>query len=379
MMKFNVNSDEMGKSIQTLAKMVNGKSSLAILDHFRFEVDGDRLHVSASDGENIIKTSLNINLLSMLDDEDNKVFCIHNTVICDFLKNIPSQPIVFVVDMKNYVVTIQYMNGHIKFPCVSGKDYPVINFLKGEYNTVVISSEIILEDINRTIPFMGQETLRPTMNTICFNFDSDGLDVVSTNGGVMVKIYHPNITTEKTLRFLLPQKPASMLKFFLNKEDDDVTVKFSENGAVFENNNWQMSCLLVEGKYPNYNSVIPQSCNIEVQVEKKLLQECIKRMLPMGNQTSKSIKVDINNDQMTVSTEDIDFNTSAKESVNCKTSGNNFTIGMNGDTLNTILSHIHSDTVKMAMTEINRPIIIEPDEDKENEIFMGLVMPTLLY
>ena len=377
-MKFNVNSDEMGKSIQGLAKMVSGKSSLPILDHFLFVVDENNLNMTASDGENTMRTTIAIVGERMVDDEDDKRFCIHNTVICDFLKNIPSQPITFDVDRDNDVVVISYMNGHIQFPCVSGAEYPSINFMKDEHENVSLPSATILEDINRTSPFTGQDTFRPVMNAICFNFHNEGLDVVSSNGGVLVKIAHPDIKTEKEAKFLLPQKPVAMLKYFLSKEERDVDIQFTDNAAVFECDNWQLTCRLVEGRYPNYNSVIPTNSKIEVTVDRKQLQESIRRMLPMGNQQMRTVKFEIGGTELTVSSEDVDFNKSAKENVPCETSGEGITIGVNGETMNTMLSQIHSDMAKLRMTEFSRPIIIVPETERENETFLGLVMPTLI-
>jgi DNA polymerase-3 subunit beta len=216
------------------------------------------------------------------------------------------------------------------------------------------------------------------MNAICFNFLCEGLDVVSSNGGVLVKITHTSIRTEKEAKFLLPPKPVTMLKYFLSKEEKDVSIRFTDNAAVFECDNWQLTCRLVEGRYPNYNSVIPQNSNIEVTVDKKQLQESIRRMLPMGNQSMKTVKFETASTMLTVSSEDVDFNKSAKEDVTCETSGNGITIGVNGEVINTMLSQIHPDVAKLRMTEYSRPIIIVPDADKENETFMGLVMPTLI-
>ena len=368
----------MGKCIQGLAKMVNGKSSMAILDHFLFVVDDNNLHVTASDGENMMRTTLGIDVQSVLDDEGDKKFCIHHTVICDFLKNITPQPITFDVDTVNSEVKISYMNGHIQFPCTSGYDYPAICTMRDEHETASLPSSTILEDITRTSPFADQDTLRPVMNTICFNFLNEGLDVVSSNGKVLVKISHADIRTEKEATFLLPPKPVTMLKYFLCKEEKDVNIQFTDNTAVFECDNWQLTCRLVEGRYPNYNSVIPKTNNIEVTVDRKQLQESIRRMLPMGNQSMKTVKFEAGSTVLTISSEDVDFNKSAKEDVTCERSGEGITIGVNGEVLNTMLSQIHSDMAKLRMTESLRPIIIVPDTDNESETFMGLVMPTYL-
>ena len=377
-MKFNVKSDELSKNIQGLAKMVNGKSSLAILDHFLFEVDGDKLYMTASDGENMMKTTMDIDSTSMLDEEDDKRFCIHNTVICDFLKNIASQPIIFDVNMEDKVVKISYMNGHIQFPCTAGEEFPKINIMGDESKNVTLPSCLILDDINRTSPFTGQETFRPVMNAICFNFLEESLEVASSNGGVLVKIAHEGIKSENETTLLLPPKPVSMLKYFLSKEERETNIRYTDNAAVFSSDNWELSCRLVEGRYPNYNSVIPTSDNVQVLVDKRQLQNSIRRMLPMGNPNMKAVKMEINPTTLIMSSEDIDFSKSAREDIPCETTGEEICIGVNGETLNSMLTHIASDMVRLKMTEPSRAILVVPQEDRENETFIGLLMPCLL-
>ena len=377
-MKYNVQSDELSKNIQGLAKMVNGKSSLAILDHFLFEVDGDKLYITASDGENMMKTTVDIETTSMLDDERDKRFCIHNTVICDFLKNITQQPIIFDVNIESNEVKISYINGHIQFPCTPGEEFPKINIIGDESQNVTLPSYLILDDINRTSPFTGQETFRPVMNAICFNFMKESLEVASSNGGVLVKITHDIIKSENEAILLLPPKPVSLLKYFLSKEEKKTNIRYTDNAAVFSSDNWELTCRLIEGRYPNYNSVIPTSDNVQVQVDKRQLQNSIRRMLPMGNPNMKAVKMEINPTTLIMSSEDIDFNKSAREDIPCETTGERMYIGVNGETLNSMLTHIASDMVRIKMTEPTRAIIIVPGEDKADEKFLGLLMPCLI-
>lgn len=376
-MIFTVNSEELGRNIQGLAKMMSGKNSLAILDHFLFQIDGDDLHVIASDSENMMRTTMNILSATLLNDE-SKSFCIHNTVICDFLKNIPEQPIQFEVDLAACVVQLSYMNGHINFPCIAGEDFPSFNVVGEDAETVMLPSTYILDDICKTSPFVGQESLRPSMMAICFQFKQDGLDVVSTNGNVLVKITHSDVTKENEATMLLPQKPVSLLKYFLNKEDKAVTIKFTDNTAVFSSENWKLTCRLIEGKYPNYNSVIPKSHSLEVVVDKKPLQESIRRILPMGNQTMKTIIVNVVDTFLELFSENIDFCTSAKEHIACETIGDGLRIGLNGEKLYEVLSQTPSETVRMEMTEPMRPIIVSPKEDRKDVTFLALLMPCML-
>lgn len=375
-MKFIVNSEELGRIIQGLSKTVNAKSNLAILDHFLFEVNGSLLNVTASDGENMIRVTVNLAGYSLMNEDREKHFCIHSSMIGDFLKNIPTQPITFDVNMDNFEVKISYQNGHIKFPCTAGTEYPVFNFIKDDYQSVILMSDILLNDLNRTFPFIGQEILRPVMNTICFNFDHR-FDVVSTTGNVLVRISHPDIETNFNNKFLLPSKPAALLKYFLEK-NKEVIVKFTSNGAAFECENWILTCRLIDGKYPNYNSVIPVNDTLEVILNKKSLQEAIRRMLPMGNQNMKTINLEFFPNLMSISCEDLDFNTSAKETISCETNGDTLMIGVNGEILYDLLSQVNADIVKMKLLDSAKPIVIVPEIDFEGEQFVSLIMPTLM-
>ena len=376
-MKFSINSDELGRNVQGLAKVASGKS-LAILDHFLFEADGELLHVTASDGENMMRTTMHIDSLSMTEDEKERIFCIHNATIGDFLRNIPAQPITFDLDFGNNMVTVSYKNGHVLFPFSLGDGFPVFSIKDDLTEMISLSSEVLLRDIADTSPFVGQETLRPIMNAICFNYGTENLDVVGCNGGMMMKISHHGIRSENESTMLLPPKPASLLKYFLSKETKETRVRLSDNAAVFECGCWQLSCTLTTGRYPNYNSVIPKAHSIEALVDKRDLQNAIRRMLPMGESHMKTVKMMFSASALSISSEDPDFQKSAREELPCETTGDGLCIGVNGESMLNMLQHVPSDTVRLKMTEPTRPILIEPDVPNDNEEITGLVMPTLL-
>ena len=375
-MQFLVTSDTLGKNIQGLSKMINGKASLAILDHYLFEVDGNNLQVIASDGENMMRTTTEI-LESDITSGDPIRFCVHSRVLGDFLKNIPTQPITIIVENKAEI-TINYMNGHVSFPCVSDDEYPTFDILTGDTETAILPSATMLEDITRTSPFTEQGTMRPVLNAICFNFKEEGLDVVSCNGQVMMKNHHLDIHTDKQGVFLLPPKPAALLRHFLNKELLDICIKFTDNAAQFVGDNWQLTCRLVEGRYPNYNSVIPTNIDKTMLIDKRTLQEAIRRMLPMGNQQSKAMKMELDTTALTVSCEDVDYNTKAKESVCCEYDATPMAIGVNGETLCNVLSNIPSNMVRITFSEYSRPMLISPMDETDGLQITALLMPRLL-
>ena len=375
-MQFLVTSDTLGKNIQGLSKMMNGKASLAILDHYLFEVDGNVLQVTASDGENMMRTTTEL-IESDLQPGETIRFCVHSRVLGDFLKNIPTQPITIIVEDKT-TITINYMNGHVNFPCVSDEEYPTFDILTGDGETAILPSAAMLEDITRTSPFTEQGTMRPVLNAVNFNFKEGGLDVVACNGQVLMKNQHLGIHTDKEGNFLLPPKPAALLRHFLNKEPLDICIKFTDSAAQFVGDKWQLTCRLIEGRYPNYNSVIPANNDKTMLIDKRALQDAIRRMLPMGNPHSKVMKMELDTTTLTVSCEDIDYNTKAKESVCCNYDATPMAIGVNGETLCSVLSNIPSDMVRITFSECSRPLLVSPVEETEGLQITALLMPTLL-
>ena len=375
-MKFSISSDTLGKNIQGLSKMMNGKASLAILDHFLFEIDGNVLNATASDGENMMRTTAELMESDLIPGEQLR-FCIHSRVLGDFLKNIPVQPLTVTVKDKSEI-TVNYMNGHVCFPCVSDEEYPTFDILTGDTETALLPSNLMQEDITRTSSFTAQDTMRPVLSAVNFNFKKEGLDVVSCNGQVMMKNSHPGNTTENEGNFLLPPKPAALLRHFLTKEALDICVKFNDNAAQFVGDKWQLTCRLIEGRYPNYNSVIPKDNDKTLLIDKRALQDAIRRMLPMGDQHMKTIKMEIDYSELILSCQDIDFNTSAKEKMPCEYDGNPMAIGVNGDVLNTILSQMPSDNVRISLSECSRPLLVSPAEETEGLQVTALLMPTLL-
>ena len=374
-MKISLSSDTLSRLIQGLSKAIPTKPSIAILDHFLFEVEGDKLTVTASDNENVMKATADI-LESDIDSGEPTRFCVHARLIADFLKNLPVQPLTFVVEEKE--ITVRYENGQICFPCVSGKEYPSIEMLTGDCSSTTLPSSMLQDDITRTSSFVAQDTMRPVLSALCFNFKENGLDVVSCNGQVLMMDTHRGITLENENRFLLPAKPAALLRYWTAKDLFDITIQFNGNAARFSGANWQLTCRLVEGRYPHYKAVIPVNNDKTLLIDKQQLQVAIRRMLPMGSQSLKAVRMDLDTKSVSLSCENVDYNTSAKESVACDYSGEAMRIGLNGEQLNAILSHMPSDQVKMTFKESCKPVLIFPAESSEDVRITALLMPVFI-
>jgi DNA polymerase-3 subunit beta len=137
-------------------------------------------------------------------------------------------------------------------------------------------------------------------------------------------------------------------------------------------------CQLIEGRYPNYNSVIPKDNPNHVTIDRKSLLSALRRVLPFASESSQLIRFHLENGKLEISSEDLDFSTAAKEQLVCEYDGKPMNIGFKGSSLLEILSNIDSDDIIINLADPSRAGIIVPATQPENEDILMLIMPMLL-
>ena len=372
-MRFTLSSTALSSKLNMLAKVIGGKSSLPILDCFLFQVANGEMNITASDSDNILKTSIE---LTECEGEGN--FCIPNRVILDALKELPEQPLNFEIDTDDtYAIKISYQNGLYNFTAQNADEYPVSQHVNDAAHTISIDAAILVDNISRSLFATANDQLRPVMNGIYFDLTSDALNIVASDGHKLVRNKNFTIKSETPASFDLPKKPATLLKNILSKDEGDVTIKFDQQSAEIAFADGTLRCVLYEGRYPNYNSVIPNNPN-EVTVDRKALLSALRRVLPFASESSQLVRLRIDNSHMEVSSEDVDFSTSAKEQIVCENRGANISIGFKGSSLQELLNNLTSDQVVFQLADPSRAGIIVPAEQPENEDVLMLIMPMLL-
>ena len=372
-MRFTLSSTALSSKLNMLAKVIGGKSSLPILDCFLFQVANGEMNITASDSDNILKTSIE---LTECEGEGN--FCIPNRVILDALKELPEQPLNFEIDTDDtYAIKISYQNGLYNFTAQNADEYPVSQHVNDAAHTINIDAAILVDNISRSLFATANDQLRPVMNGIYFDLTSDALNIVASDGHKLVRNKNFTIKSETPASFDLPKKPATLLKNILSKDEGDVTIKFDQQSAEIDFADGTLRCVLYEGRYPNYNSVIPNNPN-EVTVDRKALLSALRRVLPFASESSQLVRLRIDNSHMEVSSEDVDFSTSAKEQIVCENKGANISIGFKGSSLQELLNNLISDQVVFQLADPSRAGIIVPAEQPENEDVLMLIMPMLL-
>ena len=372
-MKFIVSSTALSSHLQAVSRVINSKNALPILDCFLFDLQDGTLSVTASDSETTMVTSLEVNE----SDADGR-FAVTAKTLLDALKEIPEQPLAFDINIGTLEINVQYQNGKYSLMGQSADEFPQLTQLGDNAVRVEIDAEVLLNGINRSVFATADDELRPVMNGIYFDITTDDITMVASDGHKLVRCKTFAAHGNERAAFILPKKPANLMKNLLAREQGTVTIEFDERNAVFTLENYRMVCRLIEGRYPNYNSVIPQNNPYKVTVDRQSLIGALRRVSIFSSQASSLIKLRLSNNQITISAQDIDFSTSAEETQTCQYDGNDMSIGFKAPFLLDILNNISAEEVVIELADPSRAGVIIPVEQEEKEDLLMLLMPMML-
>ena len=372
-MKFTVSSTALGSRLVALSRVINSKNSLPILGDFLFEVLDGRLHLTASDSEVVMKTSMELNE----SDSDGR-FCVGNHDLLEAVKGISEQPITFDINQGENVARISYQNGMFSLPVENADEFPQAQKVGEEATVITISTSLLSENINRSIFATAQDELRPVMNGIYFDLTPDCLAVVASDGHKLVRNKIFTVKSDQPSSFILPKKPASLLKNVLGKSGGDVVIRFDERNAELHYDDGQIVCRLIEGRYPNYNSVIPQSNPNQLTVDRISLLSALRRVQPFSNDSSNLIRFHVENGTLQLDAEDYDFSKTATERMVCDYNGMPMSIGFKGSSFIEILSNFECEQVVIQLADPSRAGLVLPSEQPENQDILMLMMPMLI-
>jgi len=372
-MRFSLSSTALSSRLLTLSRVINSKNSLPILDCFLFEVNNGAITITASDSENIMQTQI------QLDECDGEgSFAVPNRTILDAVKELPEQPLTFDVDLNAFTIKVIYQNGLYNFTAQNADEYPRLQPMAEGATTITMDTGVLTSNINRSLFATAQDELRPVMNGIYFDLTPDALAIVASDGHKLVRNKNFTIKSDVPAAFILPKKPATLLKNTLAKDGDEVVIKFDERNAEITYADGKLMCRLIEGRYPNYNSVIPQDNPNKITIDRKSLIGALRRVLPFASESSQLIRLHIEPNKLELTSEDVDFATSAKEQIVCDYSGQAMSIGFKGSSLQEILNNLESEQVVIELADPSRAGLIVPETQPENEDILMLIMPMLL-
>ena len=371
-MKFIVSSTGLFSHLQAISRVINSKNSLPILDCFLLELTDGTLSITASDSETTLTTSIETNEY----DADGR-FAVNSKTILDALKEIPEQPLTFEIN-ENMEIMVKYQNGKYSLMGQNADEYPQATTLGSNAVHVSMGAMVLMNGINRALFATADDELRPVMNGVYFEITTEDITFVASDGHKLVRNKTFKAKGNEKAAFILPKKPATLLKNLLPKEMGDVQIDFDDRNAVFTLENYRMTCRLIEGRYPNYNSVIPQNNPHKATIDRTAFMSALKRVSVFSSAASSLIKLRLDMNTIQVSGQDIDFSTSAEETLMCQYEGNPMSIGFKSTFLIDILNNMSSQEIVMELADPSRAGVIVPIEQDAEEDLLMLLMPMML-
>nr|WP_321452329.1 DNA polymerase III subunit beta [uncultured Carboxylicivirga sp.] len=373
-MKFVVSSTELLSHLQAISRVISNKSTLPILDNFLFDLKDNKLVLTASDLEVTMVTSLD------LDNSDGEgIIALPSRILLETLKKFPEQPLNFDINMDNYGVSIITEKGKFSVVGQNGEDFPELPALDSDKSSnLQVPVDLLQMGINKTLFATADDELRPVMNGILVELSPENMTFVASDSHKLVRYRRLDAKTDFEASFILPKKPAGLLKNVLPKESGDVVVEFDDKNAFFTLPNYKLVCRLVEGNYPSYNAVIPQDNPYKVIIDRSEFHNTLGRVSIFSNQASNLVKLKMANNELTVSAQDIDFSISAYERISCQYEGDEMEIGFKSGFLADILDNLNSSDVILELSDPSRAGILLPFENGEDEDELMLLMPMMI-
>lgn len=370
-MKINLNSKELLLKLQFLSGVIGNNNTMPILDSFHFDINEERLIITASDLDNTISTEF-----KCASNVDAKI-CIPSRMLIDILKLLPSQPIVIEIQ-ENNAIQIVSDSGNYQLSYSDGEDFPKPKQIEnpGKFE---IAADIILNAINKTVFACGNDDLRPILNGVLFQMKTDRLNFVATDASRLAVYTRKDIQSESEFEFIVPKKPLSVLKTILGSVAENVIVEYNQNNVSFQFEEYLLICRLIDGKYPNYEAVIPKENPNTFMLDTQALVSALRRVSLFSNKSNHQIKVVKKGTSLELMAEDVDYSTNGKEVLTCASDGDDILMGFNSRFLTETLNNVDTERVMVKTSAPNRAGIVVPmDIDTDQEELLMLVMPLAL-
>jgi DNA polymerase-3 subunit beta len=372
-MKFNVSSSALLSTLQSISKVISSKSTLPILDSFLFYLEGDKLTITASDQEIRLVSSINV-----FNTVGSGLIAIEAKRLLEPLKELPDQPLDFEINEDNLALTVKYANGKFNIPGQNGDAYPQQKPVSPDSKKITIESNILLNGLSRAIFAAADDEYRPVMAGIFLDIQPENLTFVASDGHKLVRLRNKLVVSGITASLILPKKPINPLKSLLSKNNDPVAVEFDSNNIYLKTATFEMVCRLIEGNYPNYEAVIPTDNPNIVTIDRLSFLTALKRVSIFTSESSGLIKIEIADNALVISAQDLDFSTSAEETVVCQYASEPLSIGFKSSFLIEILTNMTTGSVDFQLADPSRAGIIIPTVREENEDDLMLLMPMML-
>ncbi|MDE5773932.1 MAG: DNA polymerase III subunit beta [Muribaculaceae bacterium] len=369
-MRFNVSGKALLAQLQAVSKVINAKNALAILDNFLLTVKDNTLTITGSDQENVMTASLEV-----MESECDGEIAVNAKRLLNIVKEISGQPLTFYINDENKEIDIKFLNGHFNFMGIDATEFPRLKDQEEDKETLILPAGVVLNGIENTLFAASTDPIRPIMTGIYWDIFPDKIVFVSSDTHKLVKYTNSTVTPGTETSFILPAKPAAIVRSLLAKDEGEVQVIKDSKSATFNFGQYSLSTRFIKGNYPKYDRVIPQDSPFHMVVDRDTFLNAMRRVSLFASQASGLTKINVQPTEMLLAAQDLDYSTCAEERVDCDYKGNAMTIGFNSTYLIEVLTNLKSDTIIIDLCDPARPGLFRPLTQEEGEDIVMLQSP----
>lgn len=369
-MKFKIPGKAFQNNLQLMSKVLNSKNTVSILDNFLLKIDGDKLWITGSDSETTM-----VSWIEIFETEGEGEVAVSSKTLIEMAKEVGNQPLTFVMDDATRHFDVSYMNGHFEFMGIDGNEFPKRTAAEEESRELVIPADVVAKGIENTLYAVSSDTLRPAMTGIFWDIKEDNITFVASDTHKLVRYINHAVHPGFEGGFILPSKPAAIVRSMIGKEDTEVKMKITAKGAVFEVGVFKLTCKFIMGNYPNYNRVIVSNSPYHMVIDRESLLNAVRRVSLFASKSTSLVKCNIESTSLTMTARDFDYSTLGEERVDCNYDGQPMMIGFATNYMMDILSHLSCEELKISLVDPARPGLFEPLQQAQDENIVVLQMP----
>lgn len=378
-MKFTVSSTDLQRALAVAGGAVPTKSTLPILECVLFERapaadgSGDELRLAATDLEISIVQRLPVQFEQNGSDARQRI-AVPARRLLDTLRALPALPVTVSTDAE-FNVELTTDQGRYKMVGFDGGDYPALPSLEGA-QTVETTGALVRRAIDKTAFAASTDALRPAMQGVLLQLRPDGATAVATDGHRLVRLHLDAMASEQPLDVIVPEKALSLASKAAT--DGNCTLRVAQGYVGFDFGETQVVGRLIDEAYPNYEAVIPVENEKRLVVGREALLAAVRRVALYSSTMTHQIRLSLAADALTVSAEDIERASEARERVLCDYSDEAMDIGFNSKYLMEVLQNVDGDDAVFEFSSPNRAGVVSPQEAPEGEQMLMLIMPVML-
>ncbi|MCH5224410.1 MAG: DNA polymerase III subunit beta [Muribaculaceae bacterium] len=368
-MRLTIDGKLLQQQLSAVNKVINSKNALTILDNFLFELEGSQLTITGSDQENTVKVRVEV-----ADSDGRGRIAIPAKTILEITKEISNQPVSFILNDQTGEIDLQFMNGQFRFMGINADEFPQGDNLEDASQSFSLPASVVLKGIEKTVYAVSSENIRPIMTGIYWDIHENDIVFVASDTHKLVRYITREVSPGFERGFIMPAKPANILKGIMGKEDM-LNIRIGEKGACFTFGDFSLTCRFIKGNYPNYNRVIPTDNPYTVTIERQSMLNAMRRVAIFASKASNLVKMEMQPGIMRLAAQDLDYGTSAEERVMCDYQGDDMTIGFNSVFTLEILNNMGGETTVIKLSDPARPGIFEPLEQEPETELTTIQMP----